>query len=364
MAKCLPGLAETPACGVQGGAMLSRLKLRDFRCFPALELEFEPGGNVFVGANAQGKTSILEAICVLTRLQSPRLKILSHAIRHDQRGFVVDGYFDRRHLQFYYGRERKKLALDSVEQKSAREYLEVARTVYFSSQDIDIIRGGAELRRRFLDFAGAQFASAYRTHLRAYEKALRSRNRLLKMPSPPRREIAAFTGPLVEAGNTLATLRSELIRALEPFAEASLREISGEAVSLAYERSGGEDLATSLELAQKDDLRRAQTTVGPHRDDLRLILNGTDSLFASEGQQRSLALSLKLAQAALLHRKTGEPPLLLIDDVFGELDLDRRRAFLKFLPPDSQRFITTTHLDWMEEKAGGVFTVQGGKVTR
>ena len=136
--------------------MLSALKVRHFRCFEAFAAEFAPGTNFIVGPNARGKTSLLEAACILLRLQSPRVTRLAHAIQHERRGLVVDGYFAERHLQFYLSRERKKLALDGVDQKTAREYLEIARLVWFGNRDIELVRGAGEGRRRFLDFVAAQ----------------------------------------------------------------------------------------------------------------------------------------------------------------------------------------------------------------
>ena len=167
--------------------------------------------NVFVGANAQGKTSLLEAVCVLARLQSPRTARLGEALQHGRRGFVVDGHIDGRHMQFYYAPERKKLALDSVVQTGTADYLEVARVVWFGNADIDLVRGGAELRRRFLDFLGASWTPPIAQTLRAYERALRSRNHLLKAPRVDWREIAAFDEPLIEHGTALSAARASAV---------------------------------------------------------------------------------------------------------------------------------------------------------
>lgn len=334
--------------------MLSRLKLRHFRCFATREAEFAPGLNLIVGPNAHGKTSLLEAACILLRLQSPRVTRLAHIIQHERRGFVVDGYFgpsasEPRHLQFYFSRERKKLALDEVEQKTAREYLGIARVVYFSNSDIDLVRGSGEGRRRFLDFFAAQRDPAYRRSLRDYERALRSRNLLLKAPSPRWREIAAFDEPLLAAGQRVIEARSRLLAELQPEADAAHRAISGarEKLEIEYVPGAGEDFAASLTEAQPEDARLRQTCVGPHRDDVRFSLNGQSSDFASEGQQRTLVLALKLGAARLLAAHFETPPLLLLDDIFGELDLGRRAALLAALPADAQKIITTTHLDWM-----------------
>ena len=332
-------------------SVLSRLKVRHFRCFDAREAEFAAGLNLIVGPNAHGKTSLLEAACILLRLQSPRITRLAHAIQHERRGLVVDGYFGARHMQFYFSRERKKLALDEVEQKTAKEYLEIARLVYFSNSDIELVRGSGEARRRCLDFFAAQRDGSYRRTLRDYERALRSRNLLLKAPAPRWREIAAFDEPLLMAGNRVAEARARLLTELQPEAEAAHRAISGarETLRLEYAPGAGDDFAASLAAAQKDDARLRQTSVGPHRDDVVFSLNEQLSDLASEGQQRTLVLSLKLGVTRLLERHFETPPVLLLDDIFGELDLQRRSALLATLPVSSQKLITTTHLDWMPE---------------
>jgi DNA replication and repair protein RecF len=345
--------------------MITDIKLRHFRCFDALECGFAPGMNIFVGPNAQGKTSLLEAACVLLRLQSPRVTTLARAIQHERRGFVLDGHFKKKHLQFYYSRERKKLALDSVEQKTATEYLHVAKVVFFSNQDIEIVRGAGEKRRRFLDFTAVQIDTAYRKHLRAYERALRSRNLLLKAAHPKWREIAAFNQPLVEAGNHLAEARSRILATLQEKANDAQRGISTDAekLSLEYLRGSTDDFSASLEASRAEDLRLRQTNVGPHRDDFVILLNGEKSEFASEGQQRSLALALRLAQAGLIEAHSGTAPVFFLDDIFGELDVRRRNALLAHLPPHAQKIITTTHIDWMQTGAAQqIMRLSGGRL--
>lgn len=342
---------------------LTSLKLRDFRCFAALECEFSPAMNVFVGANAQGKTSLLEAVCVLLRLQSPRVTTLARAIRHETKSFVLDGYVGPRHLQFYFSKQRKKLALDSVEQTSALQFLEIARVVWFSNQDIELVRGAADRRRRFLDFVAAQIDPGYRRQLHAFEKALRSRNLLLKAPHPAWREISAFDAPLVDAGKYIAAARSALVDQLRPVADEAQRAISDSAEFLKLEYLSGapENFAAALETSRSEDLRLRQTVIGPHRDDVALSLNGHAPEFASEGQQRSIALALKLAQSRLLERQASIHPVLLLDDIFGELDVNRRNALLRHLPAGSQRLVTTTHLDWLDSKRDArIFSIAAG----
>lgn len=349
--------------------MLTTLKLRDFRCFAALETEFAPGANVIVGPNAQGKTSLLEAACVLLRLQSPRAATLGPLVRLGAAGFVVDGFYSGSHMQFYYSPRRKKLALDSVEQRTAAEYLKIGRAVWFSNGDIALVRGAADERRRYLDFVATQLEPGYRRHLRNYETALRSRNRLLKMPTVRWREVAAFDEPLITAGTALTQARGALIAALEPYAAAAQRAIGGavgEALTMRYEPGcGGGDgeFFANLAASREEDQRLRQTTVGPHRDELVLELNGLGSGLASEGQQRTLALALRLAQARLIAARCEALPLLLLDDIFGELDPARRNALLEHLPAGAQQIITTTHLDWAQTQMGRVFRLENRVLT-
>jgi DNA replication and repair protein RecF len=270
-------------------------------------------------------------------------------IRHERRGFVVDGYFGERHLQFYFSPERKKLALDSVEQKSAQDYLQAGRVVYFSNGDIEIVRGSGDSRRRFLDFIESQRDLGYRRALRDYERALRSRNLLLKSAAPRWREIEAFDEPLLSCGERVSAARRKLLEELQPFAQAAQWAISGarETLRLEYLPGGGADFRASLAIARETDARLRLSTVGPHRDDVHLFLNDRGSEFASEGQQRTLVLSLKIGAAQLLAQHFGSPPLLLLDDIFGELDPERRAALLGALPPGAQQLVTTTHIGWL-----------------
>ena len=329
--------------------MLSTIKIRHFRCFEQFEWEVGSGLNFITGPNAHGKTSLLEAACILLRLQSPRVSSLARVVQHTRKGFVVDGYFAQRHLQFYYSPQKKKLALDGVEQTNAKEWLQLGRVVWFGNEDIELVRGSSDKRRKFLDFIATQRDAGYRTSLRAFEHALRSRNQLLKQPSQRWREIAAFDGPLIQHGEYVRTVRHNLIADLLTDADGAHFAISGQRESLRLEYVPGDqgNFAAALPAAKMEDARLRQTTVGPHRDDVRFFLNHLPADDASEGQQRTLVLALKLGATRLLERYFGTPPVLLLDDIFGELDPARRNALLAALPSAAQKIITTTHLDWM-----------------
>jgi DNA replication and repair protein RecF len=346
--------------------MLTELQLRDFRCFQALRVEFSPGFNFFVGQNGQGKTSILEAACVLLRLQSQRSSTLAPLIRIGQHSLGVSGRCDDHHLEFRYSPLRRKLIFDQAEQKATNEYLRLARVVSFANTDIELVRGSSEARRRFLDFLGAQIEPRYRPTLRSYERALRSRNALLKSAQPKPRELAAYDVPLIEHGRILSTLRARLLEKLAPFASGAHGEISAstESLQLKFAPGNAEDFPADLARTRVQESRLRQTVVGPHRDDITLLVDGMPAAqYASEGQQRTVALALKIAQARVFSMEEKTEPLLLIDDIFGELDPQRRNRLLASLPAEAQRLVTATSMAWQEKQLDGpVFRLENGAV--
>jgi DNA replication and repair protein RecF len=336
--------------------MLADLQLRNFRCFESLGIEFSPGFNFLIGRNGQGKTSILEAACVLLRLQSQRSSTLAPIVRFGEKSFAVSGRGEDHLLEFRYSPLRRKVAFDHVEQRALDEYLRVARVVSFANTDIELVRGGAETRRRYLDFLAAQIDLLYRPTLRAYERALRSRNALLKSPHPRPRELAAYDPPLLEHGAKLSEMRARLVERLAPLAATAHREISGTGERLALEFSPGnsDDFARDLANSRAQEARLHQTVVGPHRDDIQILVEGkAANQYASEGQQRTTALALKIAQSRVFMMEEGTPPLLLIDDIFGELDPVRRNSLLRHLPADAQKLVTATTMQWRENPCDG-----------
>ncbi|MEX2579185.1 MAG: DNA replication and repair protein RecF [Verrucomicrobiales bacterium] len=353
---------------------LRSLNLNHFRCFESLRLELPPGIVLFHGDNAQGKSSILEAACVLLRLQSPRTPALADCIRFSENAFAVGARLespDPVELRLQYRASGRRLLVDGENQRRASDYLRHSSlVVWMANDDLALVRGGSESRRRYLDFMASQLFPAYRPALKAYDRALRSRNFLLKRDASPKwPEIDAYTRLLHDHGRIVTDCRRELIRSLEPHAAAAQADISGsgEALALAYENASGpdDDLARTLADRRDEELRRRQTLAGPHRDDLVLEVDGKPAgKFASEGQQRTVALALKLGQTRLFVDRRDQPPILLVDDVFGELDPARRNALMAAWPEDSQKLITTTHLNWMDERFAGAkrMEVTGGTV--
>ncbi|PYL76726.1 MAG: DNA replication and repair protein RecF [Verrucomicrobia bacterium] len=334
--------------------MLTSLRLRNFRCFEGVLIDIGPAFNLFLGANGEGKTTILEAACILLRLQSQRSSSLAPVIQIGKKFFEVRGKFEEHELEFRYSALRRRVKFDEIEQRTLSEYLRIGRVVSLANADIELVRGGSEARRRYLDFLGAQIDGSYRPALRAYERALRARNALLKSPMLRAREVAAYDAPLIEHGRVLLRLRAELTEMLAPLATQAYRRISAgrERFALRFlPGASSDDFGGDLGRSHSESIRLRQTIVGPHRDDLELLVDDLPAAqFASEGQQRTIVLAMKIAQADALKRSSdGKAPLLLIDDIFGELDPERRNALLDNLPADSQKLVTATAMPWRDE---------------
>lgn len=333
--------------------MLTALRLRNFRCYTTLNWEIPAEGALLIGSNAQGKTSLLEALCFALTLHTPRTARMDKLATHGEFNFglSLDSLNGTRRL--LWQQKRLQLSVDGIPCKDFAEFLsEAPPVVWLGNQDIGLVTGSAEARRAYLDFLGAQWHPSYRLSLREYRKALKSRNLLLRNPRRTRETLKSFAAILSKHGEVLRALRAQLLQLLRPHICHNHLAISGghEEVSLHYTPSGNGPLEAAFEQAAEADERAGFTTVGPHRDDFELLIDGRSATdFASEGQQRTLATAMVLAQAGLLQEQTGAAPALLIDDIFGELDPRRRRALLAQLPEDSQVFITTTHTDWLQD---------------
>lgn len=336
-------------------------------------MELPPGLTVLAGANAQGKTSVLESICVLLRLQSPRTARLADLVQTGAEGFSVKGTFDGRRLQVSYADGRRRQSCDGHPLPRGLDYLaEAGRVVWMGSDDRQLVRGSGSHRRRYLDFLASQLYPDYRTALLRYERVLRARNALLRRhPRPDWAVIAAHDPILVREGELLVRRREELCTRLGGLVAISHSAIGGHAEGfvMRYRPSAPPTaFGEYLNRAREADFVRRQTTVGPHRDDVELEVEGRPAaVFASEGQQRTLALALKLAQAASLKEASGTDPLILLDDVFGELDRERRKALFAALPADGQRILTTTDLEWLpdhHELEPAIYRVASGNLKR
>ncbi len=338
---------------------LSRLRLRDFRNYARLDAAFEPGFQLLIGDNAQGKTNILEAIYLLATLRSFRGVGGAQMVRHGAKGYFAGAHLiaEAEHdLKMYWSAAERSVSLDGQPVKRIADYYGRLRAVVFCTEDLQLVKGTGRVRRRFLDLLLAQTQAGYLAALQRYVRALQARNALLKRPDPNAAVLAPFTQELVTAGKVLMDSRAELVPRLSALARLAYRRISHDAEDLRvdYAPSVRGDFTVELAACAARERTFRSTVLGPHRDDLQLRLNERSAAqFASEGQKRSLALALKMAQAEYFSGLFGTPPILLIDDVMGELDAHRREGLMPLLEraehARGQVFMTCTQESWPRE---------------
>lgn len=333
--------------------MLTTLRLSNFRCYSTLRWDIPAEGAVLLGANAQGKTSLMEALCFALTLHSPRATRLDKLTRHGESSFGISLETEDGVRRLQWLNRKLNMRVNGAERRDFNDYLaDTYPVTWLANSDITLVTGAAEERRGYMDFLGSQWHPVYRQALQAYRKTLKSRNALLRNPRRSAATLRSYAALLAQHGEVIMQLRRQLLERLLPHILQVHKDISGgaEVVSIGYKPSATRPLADELEGCLEADERAGFTTIGPHRDDFELCIGNMPAAeYASEGQQRTLAIALQMAQGSLLQEETGKSPILLIDDVFGELDTARRRALLSMLPAETQVFITTTTLNWLGE---------------
>ncbi|MGD9494683.1 MAG: DNA replication/repair protein RecF [Armatimonadota bacterium] len=344
---------------------LCSLELVNFRCYERARFEFAPGLNVILGPNASGKTTLLEAIYLLATTTSPRTSSDRALIRQGQSPACVTGVFarDGRELSIRItlgdgaGSRSgpRRFDVDGREVTGARDVIGRAQAVLFWAGELDVVKGSPADRRRFLNAALAQMSARYLDDLARYRRALRQRNELLKrlaQGAPDGRLLAPWTHALVEAGTPIVEDRSNFLTALAGQAGPLHARLGADAEELTVRYAPSVpidehgDVADAfyagLEATHARELERGSTQVGPHRDDMRLQIDGADIRhFGSQGQQRTAALALTLAQAQVAGARTATQPILLLDDCLSELDPTRGAAMLDLWADREQMIVTS-----------------------
>lgn len=338
---------------------LAQLRLRDFRNYARLDANFAPGFHVLLGDNAQGKTNILEAIYLMATLRSFRGVGGAQLIRHGAKGYFVGGQVvgqGEHEIKMYWSARERKLALNGQPVKKLGDFFGTLRTVVFCTEDLQLIKGTGRSRRRFLDLLLTQTKPGYLSLLQRYMHCVRARNALLKQRQVDESALESFSFELIRLGEEIIRARRELVPKFSPLARLAYRRIANDAEELRIEYQPSVKNDFAVELAQVRNRERSfrATLVGPHRDDLQLLQNEKPAAqFSSEGQKRTLAIALKMAQAEFLAGLHGSPPILLIDDVMGELDVKRRSGLLPLLDharrSSGQVFMTCTEENWPSE---------------
>lgn len=333
---------------------LVTLTITDFRNISEIALEPDPGGTTLItGANGAGKSSVLEAIGYLSTLQSfrgsPRdalvrrgteQAIIRCETRVGDRSLVIEAELS------LLGRSRAQVNRQAVRRRD--DLHDALRTTVFSPDDVGVVRSGPAERRRFLDDALAVMDPKVARTAEDVERVLRQRAALLRnagrrLSPDVANTLDVWDARLAESGTALVEARESLVDQIAPLARAHYSRLAGveTPIGLEYRRSWSGPLGAAVEQARAEDVARGKSTVGPHRDELELTLRGMPGrTHASQGEQRSLALALRLATHQLATERLGSPPVLLLDDVFSELDQSRSRALLAGLPP-GQAIVTT-----------------------
>lgn len=338
---------------------IKSLKLKDFRNYNLLQLDFDDSTNIFYGNNAQGKTNILEAVYLSGTTKSHRGTKDRDLIRFGENESHIETVVEKRGMSYKIDMHLKKnspkgIAIDKQPIRKAGELFGIINIVFFSPEDLNIIKNGPSERRRFIDLELSQLDKIYLNHLSNYNRIINQRNHLLKdLREAGRQEnliqtLDIWDMQLVQYGNEIIKKRKEFIGKINEIISYTHKKLTGgkENIELVYEPgSGSLSLEDALKKNREKDMRFKNTSVGPHRDDICFMTKDLDiRRFGSQGQQRTAALSLKLAEIELVKSVIHDTPVLLLDDVLSELDKYRQNYLLDSIH-DIQTLITCTGMD-------------------
>ena len=359
---------------------LKNLSIKQFRNYHNIEIDFNPKLNVFVGRNAQGKTNLLESIYFLALTRSHRTKTDKNLIQFEEEQLQVSGILQKKTasipLEIDLTQKGRITKVNYLKQARLSDYIGHMNVVLFAPEDLQLVKGAPTIRRKFIDIELGQIKPIYLSDLSSYNHVLKQRNTYLKSTQNiDETFLTVLDDQLVEYGCRIMNHRADFIQKMELFGKEKHFDISDqlEELSIRYKPSVNfvdkEHLAESFHIAlQKSrsrDLFKKNTGVGPHRDDMIFMINGMEASFGSQGQHRSLVLSIKLAEIELMESITKESPILLLDDVMSELDNTRQLKLLETISHNIQTFITTTSLDHLQNLPDNlsVFTVDNGQLT-
>lgn len=325
--------------------MVKELQLRDFRCHERVCLAFEGGATVFCGPNGAGKSALLEAIHFACRLRSFRAATARDMVRHGAECFEIGVATARDRMDVHWAPGHRRLALNGVEASSAADYWGTLPCVALVPSDVRLVTGPVAEARRFLSALASQLDRGALRGLLRYRRLASQRQALIGARRPDRALWDLLTAQLRDTGAPLQRQRRALVRRLAVHAARAYREISGgaEALRIVY-RPGSWD--ADMEAEQ----RAGRTLIGLQRDSLDIAIGDSPARrHASEGQLRSAAIAIRAAEIAVLQAAGSQPPVVLVDDVFGELDPARRAALARLIPADTQLFATVADGRWVPE---------------
>lgn len=335
---------------------IESVQLKNFRNYKTLELELDKGTNIFYGDNAQGKTNILESVYICGTTKSHKSSKDKEIIRFGEEESHIRMMVRKDGLSYKLDMHLRKnkakgAAINGLPIKKARELFGIVNLVFFSPEDLNIIKNGPGERRRFMDMELCQLDQIYLTDLSGYNHIVNQRNKLLKdlfVKPSLKGTLDIWDIQMADYGKKVIEKRQRFVEELNEVIRDIHRNLTGgeELLEVIYEPSASaEDFESTLFRNRERDMRMKMTSAGPHRDDLCFLVNGIDiRRFGSQGQQRTAALSLKLSEIYLVKKKISDTPVLLLDDVLSELDSSRQTYLLDSIH-DIQTLITCTGLD-------------------
>jgi len=320
--------------------IVTRVTVDNYRNFAHADITPDAGVTVFVGENAQGKTNLLESVYLCCVGRSHRTTHEKELIRSGEGVARVrvqaSGNLGSRSVEIAMSpTERRRIKVDGQPISKSGEMMGCIISVLFAPEGLRIVQDGPAERRRFIDMELSQLHPSYYYALQRYQKALRQRAELLKSPAPKTDFLDIWDEQLISAGREIIRMRHDFLEKLSAISSEIHAGVSGgkESLVLSYAPSTTcDDFADRLIAARETDIRRMTTSIGPHRDDIRILIGGQDArAYGSQGQQRTAAISMKLSELHVMREETGEWPILLLDDVMSELDPSRRKFLLRHL---------------------------------
>lgn len=356
--------------------IIERLSLKNFRNIKSLKIELSPGVNILYGANAQGKTNILEALFLCATGRSQRTHLDKDMIMFGEDDAHIQTVINKNningkvdiHLKRY---DKKGIAINGITAKKLGELFGIVNIVLFSTEDLKIIKEGPSFRRRYMDIELCQLSKVYYYNLQRYYKVLKERNELLKKIQKNNNNIDfldILDNQLEEYGAKITSERGEFLKNISERASNILKEFTDgyENLSIEYKPSADNgELGEKLIKSRDKDIYYGTTSYGIHKDDILFNINGINARdYASQGQQRSIIYSLKLAEIDVIREKTGNDPILMLDDILSELDKNRQKFIINSIE-NIQTIITCTGIDEVLlnlSDSSAVFRVDNGRV--
>lgn len=358
------------------------IKLNNYRNYKNLDLNFNDGINILQGRNAQGKTNLLEAIYFCSIGKSLRVSREKEVIKFNEITAKINLKLQKKYKKtlislFFSKNTKKTVKIDNIPIKKIGELMGEFYAVYFSPDELKLVKESPEDRRRFMDIHISQTSKSYFYYLSRYEKILLNRNKLLKtiqlnknnQNKEIEKTIEIWDKQLIEVGSRIILFRNVFIKKLQPYANKIHSYLTNNEENLKLEYTGiknenleniKEKFIKSIKESFNKDLNLGYTSFGPHRDDIKVLSNDIDiRLYGSQGQQRTVALSLKLAELEIVFEETGEMPVLLLDDVLSELDVNRRKKLLNYCKK-TQTIITGTDFEYNEDYS--YFKIENGQI--